>query len=46
MRSQIRCTNSGPVNAAVAVMMAMGRAMIEDADAKGLEGLLTNPIFG
>jgi hypothetical protein len=34
------------IDAAVALMMAMGRAMIEDEDAKGLEGFLTNPIFG
>ena len=34
------------VDAAVALMMAIGRAMIEDEDAKGLEGFLTNPIFG
>jgi hypothetical protein len=30
----------------VALMMAIGRAMIEDEDANGLEGFLTNPIFG
>jgi hypothetical protein len=29
-----------------APMMAIGHAMIEDEDAKGLEGFLTNPIFG
>ena len=34
------------IDAAVALMMAMGRAMIEDEDAKGLEGFLTIPIFG
>jgi phage terminase large subunit-like protein len=34
------------IDAAVALMMAMGRAMIEDEDAKGLEGFLANPIFG
>jgi phage terminase large subunit-like protein len=34
------------IDAAVALMMAMGRAMVEDEDAKGLEGFLTNPIFG
>jgi phage terminase large subunit-like protein len=28
------------------LMMAIGWAMIEDAGAKGLEGFLTNPIFG
>ena len=37
---------SQKIDAAVALMMAMGRAMIEDEDAKGLEGFLTNPIFG
>ena len=34
------------IDAAVALMMAMGRAMVEDEDAKGLEGFLTNPIIG
>jgi phage terminase large subunit-like protein len=34
------------IDAAVALMMAMGRAMIEDEETKGLEGFLTNPIFG
>ena len=34
------------IDAAVALTMAMGRAMIEDEDAKGLEGFLANPIFG
>ena len=34
------------IDAAVALMMAMGRAMIEDEDGKGLEDFLTNPIFG
>ena len=34
------------IDAAVALMMAIGRAMIEDEDPKGLEGFLTNPIFG
>ncbi|MGB8823098.1 MAG: hypothetical protein WCD25_06865 [Pseudolabrys sp.] len=33
------------IDAAVALMMAFGRAMIEDADAKGLEDFLTNPIL-
>ena len=33
-------------DAAVALMMAMGRTMVEDQDAKGLEGFLSNPIFG
>ena len=34
------------IDAAVALMMAMGRVVIEDEDAKGLDGFLTNPIFG
>jgi hypothetical protein len=34
------------VHAAVALIMAIGRAMVEDEEAKGLEGFLTNPIFG
>ena len=34
------------IDAAVALMMAIGRATVEDEDAKGLEGFLTNPIFG
>jgi phage terminase large subunit-like protein len=34
------------IDAAVAVMMALGRAMVEDEEAKGLEGFLDNPIFG
>jgi hypothetical protein len=33
------------IDAAVA-LMAIGRAMVEDQEAKGLEGFLTNPIFG
>jgi phage terminase large subunit-like protein len=33
------------LDAAVAVMMALGRAMM-DEEAKGLEGFLDNPIFG
>ena len=32
------------IDAAVALMMAMGRAMIEDEDAKGLNEFLGNPI--
>ena len=35
-----------PRHAAVALIMAIGRAMVEDEEAKGLEGFLTNPIFG
>ena len=50
----VRCRNLYPtkarpeqkIDAAVALKMAMGRAMIDDEDAKGLEGILTNPIFG
>ena len=34
------------IDAAVALMMALGRAMVEDEEAKGLEGFLDNPIFG
>jgi hypothetical protein len=34
------------IDAAVALMMAIGRAMVEDEQAKGLEGFLTSPIFG
>jgi hypothetical protein len=30
----------------VTLMMTIGRAMIEDEDAKGVDGFLTNPIFG
>jgi hypothetical protein len=33
------------IGAAVAPMMAMGRAMVEDEQAKGPDGLLANPIF-
>jgi phage terminase large subunit-like protein len=33
------------IDAAVALMMAMGRTMTEDEDAKGPEGFLTNPIL-
>jgi phage terminase large subunit-like protein len=34
------------IDAAVAVMMALSRAMVEDEEAKGLEGFLDNPIIG
>jgi len=34
------------IDAAVAVMMAVGRAMVEDEQAKGLNRFLANPIFG
>jgi hypothetical protein len=30
----------------VALMMAIGRAMVEDEEVKGLDGFLTSPIFG
>jgi phage terminase large subunit-like protein len=33
-------------DAAVALMMAVGRAMVEDEQSKGLDGFLSNPIFG
>jgi phage terminase large subunit-like protein len=48
-RGNLYPTKSRPdqeIDAAVALLMAIGRAMIEDADAKGLEGFLTHPIFG
>jgi phage terminase large subunit-like protein len=48
-RGSLYPTKSRPdqkIDAAVALMMAIGRAMIEDEDAKGLEGFLSNPIFG
>jgi hypothetical protein len=35
-----------PRHAAVALMMAISRAMVEDEQYKGLEGFLTNPMFG
>jgi phage terminase large subunit-like protein len=34
------------IDAAVALMMAIGRAMVQDEEAKGLDGFLANPIFG
>jgi len=34
------------IDVAVALMMAIGRAMVEDEQAKGLDGFLSNPIFG
>jgi hypothetical protein len=34
------------IDAAVALMMSIGRAMVEDEQAKGLDGFLSNPIFG
>jgi phage terminase large subunit-like protein len=48
-RGNLYPTKSRPdqkIDAAVALMMAMGRAMIEDEDAIGLDGFLTDPIFG
>jgi phage terminase large subunit-like protein len=48
-RGNLYPTKSRPdqkIDAAVALMMAIGRAMVEDEQAKGLEGFLTNPIFG
>jgi phage terminase large subunit-like protein len=46
-RGNLYPTKSRPdqkIDAAVALMMAVGRAMVEDEEAKGLEGFLTNPI--
>jgi phage terminase large subunit-like protein len=34
------------IDAAVALMMAVGRAMVEGEEAKGRDGFLANPIFG
>jgi len=34
------------IDAAVALIMAVGRAMVEDEQAKGLDGFLANPFFG
>ena len=34
------------IDAAVALMLAVGRALVVDEEAKGLEGSLTSPIFG
>jgi phage terminase large subunit-like protein len=48
-RGNLYPTKSRPdrkIDAAVALMMAVGRAMVEDEQAKGLEGFLSNPIFG
>jgi phage terminase large subunit-like protein len=33
------------IDAAVALMMAIDRAMVEDEQAKGLERFLANPVF-
>src|SRR5690349_10353126 len=48
-RGNLYPTKSRPdqkIDAAVALMMAVGRAMVEDEQAKGLDGFLANPIFG
>jgi phage terminase large subunit-like protein len=48
-RGNLYPTKSRPdqkIDAAVALMMAIGRAMVEDEQAKGLESFLRNPIFG
>jgi hypothetical protein len=34
------------IPAAVALTMALGRAMVQYGEVKGLEGFLDNPIFG
>jgi phage terminase large subunit-like protein len=34
------------IDAAVALMMAIGRAMLQDEDAKGMDVFRANPIFG
>jgi phage terminase large subunit-like protein len=48
-RGNLYPTKSRPdqkIDAAVALIMAVGRAMVEDEQAKGLDGFLANPIFG
>jgi len=48
-RGNLYPTKSRPdqkIDAAVALMMAVGRAMVEDEQAKGLDDFLANPIFG
>jgi phage terminase large subunit-like protein len=48
-RGNLYPTKSRPdqkIDTAVALMMAVGRAMVEDEQAKGLDGFLANPIFG
>jgi phage terminase large subunit-like protein len=48
-RGNLYPTKSRPdqkIDAAVALMMAIGRAMVEDEQSKGLDGFLSNPIFG
>jgi phage terminase large subunit-like protein len=34
------------IDAAMALIMAIGRAVVEDEQTKGLDGFLANPIFG
>ena len=46
-RGNLYATKSRPdqkIDAAVALMMAMGRAMVEDEDQAGLNGFLESPI--
>jgi phage terminase large subunit-like protein len=48
-RGNLCTTKSRPdqkIDAAVTLMMAMGRAMVEDEQARGLSRFLANPIFG
>jgi phage terminase large subunit-like protein len=48
-RGNLYPTKSRPdqkINASGALMMAIGRAKVEDEQAKGLEGFLSNPILG
>jgi phage terminase large subunit-like protein len=47
-RGNLYPTKSRPdqkIDAAVALMMAVDRAIVEDEQAKGLYGFLANPIF-
>ena len=46
-RGNLYPTKSRPdqkIDGAVALMMAIGRAMVVDEEARGLEGFLSNPI--
>jgi phage terminase large subunit-like protein len=48
-RGNLYPTKSRPdqkTDAAVALMIAIGRAMVEDEERKGLDCFLANPIFG
>jgi phage terminase large subunit-like protein len=48
-RGNLHPTKNRPdqkIDAAVVVMMAVGRAMVEDEQAQGPKGLLSNPMFG